>query len=93
MSENKTGKAGGVMAPPAYPQKIFIETYGCQMNVADSEVVYAIMEEAGYSRTSDYKQADVIFLNTCSVREKAEQTVRNKLSNFSHLKRTDHIYS
>ncbi|MBQ5815322.1 MAG: tRNA (N6-isopentenyl adenosine(37)-C2)-methylthiotransferase MiaB [Flavobacteriales bacterium] len=88
MSENKTGKAGGVMAPPAYPQKIFIETYGCQMNVADSEVVYAIMEEAGYSRTSDYKQADVIFLNTCSVREKAEQTVRNKLSNFSHLKRT-----
>lgn len=68
-------------------KKLFIETYGCQMNVADSEVVTGIMAGEGYELTDELKAADLILVNTCSVREKAEQTVRNKLANFTHLKR------
>ncbi len=68
-------------------KNLFIETYGCQMNVADSEVVAGILATAGYTLTGDLKAADLILVNTCSVREKAEQTVRNKLSNLTHLKR------
>lgn len=68
-------------------KKLFIETYGCQMNVADSEVVAGILATVGYTLTDDLKAADLILVNTCSVREKAEQTVRNKLSNLTHLKR------
>ena len=70
-----------------YDKKLFIETYGCQMNVADSEVVAGILAGEGYALTDDIKAADLILVNTCSVREKAEQTVRNKLANFTHLKR------
>ena len=68
-------------------KRLFIETYGCQMNVADSEVVAGIMAGEGYELTDELKAADLILVNTCSVREKAEQTVRNKLANFTHLKR------
>lgn len=71
----------------AQGQKLFIETYGCQMNVADSEVVAGILAGEGYALTGEVKDADLILVNTCSVREKAEQTVRNKLANFTHLKR------
>jgi tRNA-2-methylthio-N6-dimethylallyladenosine synthase len=56
-------------------KRLFIETYGCQMNVADSEVVAAIMEMDGYSVTEDEKAADAIFVNTCSIRDNAEQRV------------------
>ena len=68
-------------------KKLFVETYGCQMNVADTEVVTSILEKEGYTTTDDYHDADLILLNTCSVRDKAEQTVRNKLANFACLKR------
>ena len=59
--------------------KLFIETYGCQMNVADSEVVASVMQTIGYSMTETIEEADVIFVNTCSVRENAEQRVLNRL--------------
>ncbi len=75
------------MQEKAERKKLFIETYGCQMNVADSEVVAGIMAGEGYELTDELKAADLILVNTCSVREKAEQTVRNKLANFTHLKR------
>ena len=65
----------------------YIETYGCQMNVYDSELVSKMMEESGYSKIDNYKEADAIFLNTCSIREKAEETVHNRLRNFQHLKK------
>ena len=68
-------------------KKVYIESYGCQMNFSDSEIVASIMKENGYDTTSDLKKADVIFLNTCSIREKAEQTVRNRLTHFNGLKR------
>ena len=69
-------------------RKLYIESYGCAMNFADSEVVASIMKEGGFDTTSDFYQADVIFLNTCSIREKAEQTVRKRLSDFQRAKRS-----
>ena len=68
-------------------KKLYIESYGCQMNFADSEIVTSIMKENGFDTTSDYESADVIFLNTCSIREKAEQTVRNRLNQFNTVKK------
>ena len=68
-------------------KRLFIETYGCQMNVADSEVVAAIMEMDGYSVTEDEKAADAIFVNTCSIRDNAEQRVIQRLDYFNALKK------
>lgn len=68
-------------------KKLFIETYGCQMNVADSEVVAAIMEMDGYTITDDDRAADAIFVNTCSIRENAEQRVIQRLDYFNSLKK------
>lgn len=68
-------------------KKLFIETYGCQMNVADSEVVAAIMEMDGYSLTDNDKEADAIFVNTCSIRDNAEQKVLQRLEYFKSIKR------
>jgi len=68
-------------------RKLFIESYGCQMNLSDSEIVSAIMIESGFDTTSQFDEADVIFLNTCSIREKAEQTIRNRLNQFNGIKK------
>ncbi len=66
----------------------YIETYGCQMNVADSELVVSIMLDNGYKLADDYNKADVIFINTCAIREKAEKRVLNRLKVFEFLKRS-----
>ncbi|NEU08781.1 tRNA (N6-isopentenyl adenosine(37)-C2)-methylthiotransferase MiaB [Flavihumibacter sp. R14] len=71
---------------PADGRKLFIESYGCAMNFSDSEIVASIMGDMGFSTTPDYKEADVIFINTCSIRENAEQRVRNRLKEFSAAK-------
>jgi len=63
-------------------KKYYIETYGCQMNVADSEVVASILGEAGYEPVRDIKRADLILVNTCSIRENAEQRVWGRLDLF-----------
>lgn len=68
-------------------KKLYIETYGCQMNVADSEVVASIMEMDGYRLTDNEKEADAIFINTCSVRDNAEQRVYNRLENIRALRK------
>lgn len=68
-------------------KKLFIETYGCQMNVADSEVVASIMEMDGYTLTESDKDADAIFVNTCSIRDNAEQKVIQRLEYFNSIKR------
>lgn len=68
-------------------KKLFIETYGCQMNVADTEVVASIMEMDGYSLTDNDRDADAIFVNTCSIRDNAEQRVVQRLEYFNALKR------
>ncbi|MBN8652661.1 MAG: tRNA (N6-isopentenyl adenosine(37)-C2)-methylthiotransferase MiaB [Cytophagales bacterium] len=75
--ETNTGKS----------RKLYIESYGCQMNFSDSEIVASILQKEGFDTTSDISQADVVFLNTCSIREKAEQTVRNRLQHIQGFKK------
>lgn len=64
-----------------FSKKLFIETYGCQMNVADSEVVASVMKMAGYDTTDTLDAADAIFINTCSIRDNAEQKYSLALTN------------
>lgn len=68
-------------------KKLFIETYGCQMNVADSEVVASIMQMAGYSLADSLDEADAVFMNTCSIRDNAEQKILNRLEFFQAMRR------
>lgn len=68
-------------------KKMFLESYGCQMNFSDSEIVASILSNEGYNTTSQLEEADLVLLNTCSIREKAEQTVRKRLSQFNAIKR------
>ena len=87
-------KQGEVFAPFAndpntYNKKFYIESYGCAMNFSDSEIVASILNEKGFGATRIIEEADLIFINTCSIREKAEQTVRNKLQNYAVFKKTN----
>lgn len=68
-------------------KKLFIETYGCQMNVADSEVIASIMQMAGYSPCESLEEADAVFMNTCSIRDNAEQKILNRLEFFHSLRK------
>lgn len=68
-------------------RKLYIESYGCQMNFSDSEIVTSILQAGGYATTANFENADVILLNTCSIRDNAEQKVRNRLNNFGYLKK------
>ena len=68
-------------------KKLYIETYGCQMNVADSEVVASVMQMAGYETTEQLEEADAVFLNTCSVRDNAEQKIFHRLDALDAIKR------
>ena len=68
-------------------KKLYIETYGCQMNVADSEVVASVMKMAGYETTDSLDEADAVFLNTCSVRENAENKIYKRLEALAAVKR------
>jgi tRNA-2-methylthio-N6-dimethylallyladenosine synthase len=67
-------------------KKLFLESYGCQMNFADSEIVASILMDKGYSTTTNFEEADVIFVNTCAIREGAEARVRNRLNDFKRVK-------
>ena len=74
-------------SPATSPRRVYIETYGCQMNVADSEVVASIMQMDGFHLTEDPELADTIFLNTCSVRDNAEQKVLNRIAYYHSIRR------
>ena len=81
------GRQGEAFALPGmemntHLKKFYIESYGCQMNFRDSEIVASILNEEGFGATRNFEEADLIFLNTCSIREKAEQTVRKRLTDF-----------
>ena len=85
------GRQGEALAPQqelAVPfiKRFYIESYGCAMNFADSEVVASILQESGFGITQNYEEADIIFINTCSIREKAELTVRKRLTEFKKVK-------
>ncbi|TMI75465.1 MAG: tRNA (N6-isopentenyl adenosine(37)-C2)-methylthiotransferase MiaB [Bacteroidetes bacterium] len=86
--ENRQGEALAPFAndPNNYRKRFYIESYGCQMNFADSEIVASILNKEGFGATRNVEEADLIFINTCSIREKAEQTVRKRLTEFRKLK-------
>lgn len=86
--ETRQGEAVLLENPPqkSNGRKLYIESYGCQMNFSDSEIVASILLEKGFETTGDYKDADVVFINTCSIRENAEQRVRNRLKEFESAK-------
>ncbi len=73
----------------AYDKLAYVETYGCQMNVADTDMVWGLLARGGYGRTDDPKRADLILINTCAVREKAEERVFQRTSMLSHAARPD----
>ena len=87
IDETKQGEAFAIAEKPNNSKKLFLESYGCQMNFSDSEIVASILNEQGYNTTQIVEEADLILLNTCSIREKAEQTVRMRLSQFKNLKK------
>jgi tRNA-2-methylthio-N6-dimethylallyladenosine synthase len=87
--ETKQGEtyAPFINDPTVYRKRFYIESYGCAMNFADSEVVASILHKEGFGATKNVEEADLIFVNTCSIREKAEQTVRKRLTEFRKLKK------
>ena len=68
-------------------KKLYIQSYGCAMNFSDSEIVASILNKEGYELTNDLKKSDIILINTCSIREKAEDTVRQRLKNINKIKK------
>ncbi len=89
MDESKQGTALMLDDNPSTNKKSFyIESYGCQMNFSDSEIVASILAKAGYSSTRNMEESDLILINTCSIREKAEDTVRRRLTEFNKVKRS-----
>jgi len=74
-------------------RKLYIETYGCQMNVVDSEVVAAILQQHHYRVCDSLEEADLVLVNTCSIRDNAEQKVRNRIREFGRLKEKNHSFS
>jgi tRNA-2-methylthio-N6-dimethylallyladenosine synthase len=86
--ESRQGEAYAPFSvdPNSYKKRFYIESYGCQMNFADSEIVASILNKEGFGATRNVEEADLIFINTCSIREKAEQTVRKRLTEFRKLK-------
>jgi len=85
--ESKQGKSLKIKPLKSNKKKLFIESYGCQMNFSDSEIVASIMQKEGYNTTSNLEEADLVLVNTCSIRDKAEQTVRKRLEKYNAVKR------
>ena len=89
MDESRQGEAyqGNLDTLSASNKHFYIESYGCQMNFSDSEIIASILQTSGFGSTKDVEQANLILLNTCSIREKAEQTIRKRLTEFKKIKR------
>jgi tRNA-2-methylthio-N6-dimethylallyladenosine synthase len=87
MDEKRQGEAVQFDAPKENGKKLYLESYGCAMNFSDSEVVASILTKQGFSTTQNQDEADLVLINTCSIRENAEQRVRNRLTQFNKAKR------
>ncbi len=90
IEESKQGEV--YMADQANVQpvkKMFLESYGCQMNFSDTEIVASILKNSGYATTNNFNEADVIFVNTCAIRENAELRVRQRLTEFKKAKKNN----
>jgi tRNA-2-methylthio-N6-dimethylallyladenosine synthase len=90
IDENRQGEALELATPTQINgKKLYVESYGCAMNFADSEVVASILSKEGYSTTRNVEEADVVLINTCSIRDNAEQRVRNRLTEFNIQKKNN----
>ncbi len=89
IDETKQGEALQMEIKKENNKKLFIESYGCQMNFSDSEIVASILTKQGFNTTSVLEEADLVLINTCSIRDKAEQTVRKRLEKFNAVKKTN----
>ena len=89
IDESKQGQSLQLKENPHSKRKMYIESYGCQMNFSDSEIVASILTKEGFSTTKNINEADLVFVNTCSIREKAEQTVRKRLEFYNAIKRDE----
>ena len=87
IDESKQGEQLATINKEGNSRKLFIESYGCQMNFADSEVVASILAQDGFNTTNKLEEADLVLVNTCSIRDKAEQTVRKRLQKYNAVKR------
>lgn len=88
IDESQQGTALSLDSNQSNGRKLYIESYGCQMNFSDSEIVASILAKEGFNTTQNLDDADLVLVNTCSIREKAEQTVRKRLEKFNAVKRT-----
>lgn len=88
LTEDRQGEVllQNTIDPNTTQKKLYLESYGCQMNFSDSEVVASILAQDGYATTRNIAEADLVLINTCSIRENAEQRVRNRLTEFQHHK-------
>ena len=86
IDEKLQGSTTKYVQAPENTKKVFIESYGCQMNMNDSEIVASILLKQGFNTTDNLDEADLVLINTCSIREKAETTIRNRLKHFNKLK-------
>ena len=89
IDEGRQGEAfqGDRVTNNNYSKHFYIESYGCQMNFSDSEIIASILQGEGFGPTRNVEEANLIFLNTCSIREKAELTVRKRLTEFKKIKK------
>lgn len=87
IEEKKQGTSLVLQAKEGNTKKLFIESYGCAMNFSDSEIVASILTEQGYNTTQNLEEADLVLVNTCSIRDKAEMTVRKRLEKYNAVKR------
>src|SRR5688572_20947076 len=87
IDESRQGEVLMVESVQKNGRKLYLESYGCAMNFSDSEIIASILLNSGYTTTKDQAEADVIFLNTCAIRENAEQRVRQRLTDFKKRKK------
>ncbi|MVO08602.1 tRNA (N6-isopentenyl adenosine(37)-C2)-methylthiotransferase MiaB [Flavobacterium sp. TP390] len=87
IEENKQGTSLVLEQKEGNAKKLFIESYGCQMNFSDSEIVASILVNQGYNTTQNLEEADLVLVNTCSIRDKAEQTIRKRLEKYNAVKK------
>ena len=87
IEENKQGTSLVLENKEGNSKKLFIESYGCAMNFSDSEIVASILANEGYNTTQKLEEADLVLVNTCSIRDKAEQTVRKRLEKYNAVKK------
>jgi tRNA-2-methylthio-N6-dimethylallyladenosine synthase len=89
IDENKQGESLVIVNKEQNTKKLYIESYGCAMNFSDSEIVASILSDQGYNTTQALEDADLVLVNTCSIRDKAEQTIRKRLEKYNAVKRTN----